>query len=407
MRHAFGSFVLSALAALVGMSAAAWERQAVQRDQVIRSRVDLITSDLIVRDPTGTFVADLGKEDVEIYEDGVKQELVTLTVSRGGRIFNLAGPARPLVPEGLVFPSGRPPNDVGGRILLLFVDDLHLDPRNTPRIRDLFRRIGSGLIRDGDLFGVVSTGPSSIAIDLTYDRKRLEEAIGKITGTGMRPQELIDAPQSAQGSAELRHRAQVAFSTARDILRGLEDVRDRRKAFVYVSNGYDFDPFPDARARQEAARNPSPERADQANDPARRKSAPFAFADLAGELAELIRAANRANASLHTIDPRGLVAGPDIDEKVDMAEWNTHVRTTQETLRTLAEQTGGIALVNQNDFERGLKRIDDETSDYYVLGYYSTNADLSQRRRAIEVRVKRPGVDVKHRTEYYLREAKD
>ena len=39
----------------------------------------------------------------------------------------------------------------------------------------------------------------------------------------------------------------------------------------------------------------------------------------------------------------------------------------------LAQETGGIAMVNQNNFEKGLKRIDAETSDYYVVGYYSTN----------------------------------
>ena len=39
----------------------------------------------------------------------------------------------------------------------------------------------------------------------------------------------------------------------------------------------------------------------------------------------------------------------------------------------LADETGGIAVVNQNDFDKALKRIDTETSDYYVLGYYSNN----------------------------------
>ena len=99
------------------------------------------------------------------------------------------------------------------------------------------------------------------------------------------------------------------------------------------------------------------------------------------ELAELTRAANRANATLYTIDPRGLVGGPDLDEQVDTVEWQNYVRTTQDSLRVLAEQTGGIAVVNQNDFDKALKRIDDETSDYYVLGYYSTNPDPLKRTR--------------------------
>jgi VWFA-related protein len=80
-----------------------------------------------------------------------------------------------------------------------------------------------------------------------------------------------------------------------------------------------------------------------------------------------------------------------------------HVQMTQDTLRVLADETGGFAIVNQNSFSNGLKRIDAETGDYYVIGYYSSNADPLKRRRAIEIKVKRPRVQVKHRAEYFLR----
>ena len=107
----------------------------------------------------------------------------------------------------------------------------------------------------------------------------------------------------------------------------------------------------------------------------------LAESDLVRELAELTRAANRANATFYTIDPRGLVAGQDLDEEVPTQDWNDYVRETQDSLRVLAEQTGGIAVVNQNDFDKALKRIDAETSDYYVLGYYSSNPDPLKRTR--------------------------
>ena len=71
----------------------------------------------------------------------------------------------------------------------------------------------------------------------------------------------------------------------------------------------------------------------------------FSDADLAFELSEITRAANRANTTIYTIDPRGLVAGQDIDEPVDPQEWNEHLRKTQDTMRILAEDTGGIAVV--------------------------------------------------------------
>ena len=70
---------------------------------------------------------------------------------------------------------------------------------------------------------------------------------------------------------------------------------------------------------------------------------------------------------------------------------------------TLAELTGGTAVINSNDFTKALKRIDQETSDYYVVGYYSTNPDPTKRRRQIEVKVTRPGANVWHRTSYTLK----
>ena len=109
----------------------------------------------------------------------------------------------------------------------------------------------------------------------------------------------------------------------------------------------------------------------------------FSFADLASELSELTREANRANTTIYTIDPRGLVGMPDLDQKVDMMDYQNYITTSQNSLRVLAEQTGGFATINQNDFMKALKRIDAETSDYYVLGYYSSNPDPTMRRRKV------------------------
>ena len=84
---------------------------------------------------------------------------------------------------------------------------------------------------------------------MTYDRKRLDEAIGKIAGNGLKPSEIIETPDGSQGPPEVRYRAHVAFSTAYDILQKMEQIHNRRKAFIYVSNGYDFDPFSKSRAK--------------------------------------------------------------------------------------------------------------------------------------------------------------
>jgi VWFA-related protein len=89
-----------------------------------------------------------------------------------------------------------------------------------------------------------------------------------------------------------------------------------------------------------------------------------------------------------------------------MMDFQNYITTSQNSLRVLAEQTGGFATINQNDFTKALKRIDAETSDYYVIGYYSTNPDPTQRKRKVEVKVDRPNLDLRYRTEYTLRPTK-
>ena len=367
-----------------------------------------------MRNRRGQFQADLSKEDFDLYEDGVKQELTSFVLVHGGRAYTTQVAVATPVREGIILPPSRPTNDAAGRIILFIVDDLHLDFGQTPRIRSLFKKMGQQLVHEGDLFGIVSTGTSSIAIDLTYDRTRIDEAANRITGGGMKPQEIIEQSASGETPAEVTHRAHVAFETMYDTLHNLEQAHNRRKAVVLISGGYDFDPFAQARAGQAQVglNNPNMDANDPnttgQNDPMNMGNR-FADTDLAIELNELGREANRANATFYTIDPSGLVAGQDLDQQVDQSEWETHLRKSQDSLRVLAEQTGGIAVVNTNDFDKALKRIDAETSDYYVLGYYSTNPDPTQRRRLVDIKVKKPDadgggtLDLTYRREYTLK----
>jgi len=379
--------------------------------------IDMVTTDVIPRDSRGQFVADLKQEDFEVFEDGVRQEIVAMVMSHGGRLFNQLAPPPPVAREGIILPQMRPTNDAAGRIFILYIDDLHLDFRNTGRLRDLIKKIAKTLIHEGDLFGVQTTGPSSIAMDLTYDRRRLDEVVKRISGGGLRPKEIIEGPTGQEGPSEVRYRANVAFQTAYDLVSALEKVRDRRKSLIYISEGYDFNPFQKTRAgedvlsqmgrSQNRTQGSDPQQGqDQQGeyaDPWQKRGGDWADADLAAQLSDLTRAANRANVSFYTIDPRGLTAMPDLDENLDPVDWMDYIRKSTDSLRVLAELTGGVAVVSQNDFDRALKRIDAETSDYYVLGYHSTNPDPLRRTREITVTVKRPDISVQARRYYTLK----
>src|SRR5256885_7229184 len=115
-------------------------KAAPQERPTFKVQVDLVTSDIIVRDEKGNFIPDLKKDEFEIFEDGIKQDISSMTVVTGGRVTNVLAPPPPPPPEGIILPPSRPKTDVSGRIFLFFVDDLHLQFHNTGRVRDLFKR---------------------------------------------------------------------------------------------------------------------------------------------------------------------------------------------------------------------------------------------------------------------------
>ena len=129
------------------------------------------------------------------------------------------------------------------------------------------------------------------------------------------------------------------------------------------------------------------------------------------EFREILDEANRANASFYPIDPRGLVVfdtplvpvnGPTLTAPAPIRPPTTDqamLRARLTSLRTLADATDGLAIVNSNDLAGGLKRVVDDLTSYYLLGYYSTGK-LDGKFHAITVRVKRPGVQVRARRGY-------
>jgi len=124
-----------------------------------RVSVDLVTNDIVVRDEKGNFVPDLRPEDIEVYEDGVKQELASMTVVTGGRVYNPMTAPVAAAPEGIILPKKRTVSDVSGRIFLFFVDDQHLQFGNTSRVRELFKKIAKELVHDGDLLASSRADP--------------------------------------------------------------------------------------------------------------------------------------------------------------------------------------------------------------------------------------------------------
>src|SRR5262249_37841867 len=111
MKGFWSAAALSTLTAVLSAQNAAPpkpERPAGQSDRPTFSvQVDLVTTDVIPRDEKGNFVADLRKDEFEVYEDGVKQDITSMTLSHGGRASNLLAPPPPPPPEGIILPPVR------------------------------------------------------------------------------------------------------------------------------------------------------------------------------------------------------------------------------------------------------------------------------------------------------------
>lgn len=378
-------------------------------EPTFRSVIAGVSTDVIARDKAGKFVSDLTKDDFEVREDGVVQTLSSFSLVHGGRTFNLLSPSAEAAPEGIVLPARRRPvEDTAGRVLVVLVDDVHFEPEYTPHVRRLITEISANLLHDGDLVAMVSSGPSSISTGLTYDRKLFAAAGEKIRGSGLTASDIFKMLDTSQGPADVRNRAQMAFYTAYELLRDLEQIGNKRKALLYISTGYDFDPFAEGRASSDrimGGRFSDPIRflyKDQDN-PYFSLGKATADIDLYAYMRELALSANRANVSIYSIDPRGLAGVVDAGQYIDQSEWRTYLQKTQSTLRFMAEQTGGFAVVNVNDFASEFKRIDAETSDYYILGFSSSNPDPLHRVRQLDVSVRRPGVTVAARRGYSLK----
>jgi VWFA-related protein len=387
-------------------------QQAQPQQPTFRADVTLVSTDVIPRDRNGKFVSDLTRDNFTVLEDGQPQTLSSFSLVHGGRTFNLfeSTASAPAVDEGIVLPpSRRRTDDSAGRVILIFVDDLHFDPEASPNVRKVFQTLVQTLVHEGDLVAVVSSGPSSIEIGPTYDRKLVMEAMGKIRGSGLLASEIFKMLETSQGPGDIRARAQMAFYAAYGMLGQFENISNKRKAIVYLSMGYDFDPFVQGRNssdRIQGGRYSDPLRFmldDKEENPYFQMSHITADIELHKLMRELALSANRANATIYTVDPRGLAGVVDAGQYIDQSEWRTYLQKTQSTLRYIAEETGGFPVVNTNDFATEFKRIDAETSDYYVLGFYSTNPDPVKRIRSLEVKVNRPDVTVSARRQYSLK----
>jgi hypothetical protein len=177
-------------------------------------------------------------------------------------------------------------------------------------------------------------------------------------------------------------------------------LKEGRKSLIVVSEGYS-NTLP-ANLRVPIAGLPPTGNSGGGNSQAEQSYQFFAGQDLEFFMQGVYEVASQNNVAIYTVDPRGLpVFEFDIDAGVNLTTDASYLRSTQETLRALALETDGRAIMNRNDLDVGMKQIVRDSSAYYLLGYTSSQTRTDGKFHAINVRVKRSGVQVRSRKGYW------
>lgn len=379
---------------------------------VYRSGTSLVEVDAIVRDSRGRFVADLAREEFEIYENGVPQKIVTHAL-----IQPAAAPGS--LRTETAPPAGAAPSSATRaipRVFVLMFDDAHMQPGAFKRLKDAAVQFLQRNFGEGDVGGVV-VGGAMAGNRLTTSRETLLEAVRAAKPSreqSSRRMDLMDWPRISTeaeadrivaGDAEiLRIAVQRACTDDPSFCNRLDPAPQiMQKARLMTEQG-----------RASAARTIGALQAlAQGLDrvPGRKTIMLMSDGFLADEswprLRQIVSAAAQSNVRIYSLDTRGTdirgqaehltqsgmadpYGGPPIDT----------YNASSDAPNALAVDTGGVVIRHTNDFGRALDEIADDTSRYYVLGYSPATPAAAGAFQRIQVKVTRRGVAVRARRGY-------
>jgi VWFA-related protein len=391
-------------------------QQPTQPRPVFRTSRDLISVDVVVRDKSGAVVRNLTAGDFEVKEDGKVQQVTSFSfeeiantpVSTIETAELLGGVAAKLkagastgadAAKAAAAPEPAAPTPMtaealaGRRLITLVFDTSSMQPEDVQRAVESAQKYVHEKMSAADMVAVTTVGTTlSVLTDFTADRAKVDTALGTLaftnglateapaaatlatdeTAATATDETIADAAELDMFNNDVRLRA---LRTLAEALSGIE----QKKSIIYFSAGM--------------------QRSGQDNQV---------------ELRSAINAAVRANVSFYPIDVRGLqavVPGGDARQASGrgqamfsgrgMQQQFAELASSQDTLTSLAADTGGRAFTDSNDFGEAFARVQRDMSAYYLLGYSTSNPTKDGNFRRIQVRVKRDGYRVESRSGYY------
>jgi VWFA-related protein len=370
-------------------------RNSSQSGFVMKVNAELVLTNVVVRDSkTGQPVRGLKQSDFTIYENGKKQQVATFDFQS----VDMAAPLNEATVTGLAAnqKAGTPakaavkPEDLRNHRLIVFFFDLtSMQPEDLDRSVDAARDFLKKKMAPADLVALVSLGDTlNVDQDFTADRDLLANEVGMYNGT--------EGQGFAQGATANSN--QVEDTTGytpdesdyndlntdrelfalRTVAQSLEKITEK-KSLLYFSGGIQRDGI-----ENEAS------------------------------LRAAINAAVRANLAIYSVDTRGLqvvLATGDASTGslrgqgaynggALLNNMNANF-ATQETMSTLSSDTGGKAFLDSNDFAPAFAQVQKDTSEYYAIGFHSTDPRRDGRYRKLTIKVDRPGLKLEYRPGYY------
>ncbi|MCU1339520.1 MAG: hypothetical protein JWO19_5101 [Bryobacterales bacterium] len=349
----------------------------------------LVIVNVSVKDRSGKPITTLKSEDIEIYEDGVKQKLAVFELEQLSNDLLAPVAATPSAPVTLEeraerIPAGQavtaaatiaPVRHQDKRLVALFFDFSNMPQADQLRAKDAAVDFITKQMTASDLVSIMAYGNRfDVLEDFTADRDRLLSRLQKLAigeGTGLADVAATGADEGDDSGTFVADDSEFnVFNTDRK-LTALEDATKKlaaypeKKALIYFSSGLSLT----------GIENQS-------------------------QLRATVNSAVRANVSFYPVDARGLIAASPVGDAsqtsgrgtgaftgTTQANRRSSTNSSQDTLYTLASDTGGKALIDSNDLALGIRQAQQDISSYYILGYYSSNAAEDGKFRKIQVKL--------------------
>ncbi len=380
---------------------------------VFRSGINFVRVDVIVTDKAGNQISDLKPEDFEVSEDGARQTIETFKLIEldAGLMPGRDGPPAPIRTD---YDEEREAARDDVRLFAIFLDDYHVTRGSSLSMRQQISRFVETQLGPSDMVGLMYPLQPVAAVRMTRNHAAIQKGIEQFMGrkydyTPMNPLEEKYAYYPAEVVEKIRN--QVSLSAIESLISRLGSLKEGRKALLLVSEGFTNMLPPQLRAPVAAIPGIGQQDRDDplaGNSSIEERAGFMASMDLNEDLRQVYGAANRNNVAIYTIDPRGLATNEfGIDQNINLRTDRNYLNSTMDTLRVLAEESDGRAIVNRNDLTAAMKQIVRDTSAYYLLGYNSIAAPTDGKFHEIKVRVRRPGVQVRARKGYYALTATD